>query len=100
VIDEHTMIPDLLVISTHTWKRLNTQEKEWLQKAINFSIPYQRKLWIQSEKESLDAVIKAGVQVSYPEKKKFKEATYSMYNSFRKNFEMNQLIDCIQNEKN
>ena len=71
-----------------------------LQKAINFSIPYQRKLWIQSEKESLDAVIKAGVQVSYPEKKKFKEATYSMYNSFRKNFEMNQLIDRIQNEKN
>ena len=100
VIDEHTMIPDFLVISTHTWKRLNTQEKEWLQKAINFSIPYQRKLWIQSEKESLDAVIKAGVQVSYPEKKNFKEATYSIYNSFRKNFEMNQLIDRIQNEKN
>ena len=54
----------------------------------------------QKTKIALAKVIKAGVQVSYPEKKKFKEATYSIYNSFRKNFEMNQLIDRIQNEKN
>jgi len=47
-IDEHTMIPDLLLVSTHLWNRLNTQEKAWLQEAIDRSVPSQRKLWIQS----------------------------------------------------
>jgi len=100
IIDEHTMIPDLLVASTHLWERLTEQEKTWLQKAIDRSIPYQRALWIQSEKKSLQAVIDAGVEVSYPDKKKFQEATNKMYTSFRKDPEMSQLIDRIQNEKN
>ena len=78
-IDEHTMIPDLLLVSTHLWNRLNTQEKAWLQEAIDRSVPFQRKLWIQSENESLQAVIKAGVEVSYPEKKIFQEATLPLY---------------------
>ena len=64
IIDEHTMIPDILLVSTHLWNRLKPQEQEWLQKAIDLSVPYQRELWIQSENESLQAVIEAGVEVS------------------------------------
>jgi tripartite ATP-independent transporter DctP family solute receptor len=63
-IDEHTMIPDVLLVSTHLWNRLSSEEQGWLQKAIDQSIPYQRDLWIQSENESLQAVIEAGVEVS------------------------------------
>ncbi|MGB1114769.1 MAG: TRAP transporter substrate-binding protein, partial [Flavobacteriaceae bacterium] len=81
-IDEHTMIPDLLLVSTHLWNRLNTQEQAWLQEAIDRSVPFQREMWIQSENESLRAVIEAGVEVSYPEKKLFQEATLPLYESF------------------
>lgn len=99
-IDEHTMIPDLLLVSTHLWNRLNTQEKAWLQEAIDRSVPFQRKLWIQSENESLQAVIKAGVEVSYPEKKIFQEATLPLYESFSEDPVIAELIIRIRNEKN
>lgn len=99
-IDEHTMIPDLLLVSTHLWDRLNKQEQAWLQEAIDRSVPFQRELWIQSENESLQAVIEAGVEVSYPEKKIFQEATLPLYDSFREDPEIAELIDRIRNEKN
>lgn len=100
IIDEHTMIPDILLVSTHLWNRLKPQEQEWLQKAIDLSVPYQRELWIQSENESLQAVIEAGVEVSYPEKRLFQEATLPMYESFREDPEISILIDRIRNESN
>ena len=100
IIDEHTMIPDILLVSTYLWNRLNPQEQKWLQEAIDRSVPYQRELWVQSENESLKAVIDAGVEVSYPEKKSFQEATLPLYRSFREDPEIAELIDRIQNEKN
>ena len=60
-IDEHTMIPDILLASTHMWNSLKPYEQKWLQEAINKAIPYQRELWIKSENESLQAIIEAGV---------------------------------------
>jgi tripartite ATP-independent transporter DctP family solute receptor len=100
IIDEHTMIPDILLVSTHLWNRLSTQEQQWLQKAIDLSVPYQRELWIESENESLKAVIDEGVEVSYPEKEAFQEATLPMYESFREDPEIAELIHRIRNEKN
>lgn len=99
-IDEHTMIPDVLLVSTHLWERLNPQEQEWLQAAIDQSVPYQRQLWVQSEEESLQAVIDAGVEVSYPEKTQFQEATQSLYTAFKKDPAMARLIERIRNEAN
>lgn len=99
-IDEHTMIPDVLLVSTHLWNRLSSEEHGWLQKAIDQSIPYQRDLWIQSENESLQAVIEAGVEVSYPKKNRFQEATQKMYQDFKKDPQMAELIERIRNEAN
>src|SRR5210317_327288 len=99
-IDEHTMIPDVLLVSTHLWNRLNKQEQEWLQTAVDQSIPYQRALWIESENKSLQAVIDAGVEVSYPEKESFQKATQELYIQFKKDPEMANLIDRIRNEAN
>ena len=99
-IDEHTMIPDVLLVSTHLWNRLSSEEQGWLQKAIDQSIPYQRDLWIQSENESLQAVIEAGVEVSYPKKNRFQEATQKMYQDFKKDAQMAELIERIRNETN
>jgi len=99
-IDEHTMIPDVLLVSTHLWNRLNTQEQEWLQTAVDQSIHYQRALWIESENKSLQAVIDAGVEVSYPQKERFQEATQELYIQFKKDPEMANLIDRIRNEAN
>jgi tripartite ATP-independent transporter DctP family solute receptor len=99
-IDEHTIIPDILLASTHLWNRLSQQEQAWLQEALDRSILDQRRLWTISENESLQAVIDAGVKVTYPEKSPFQEATKTMYEDFKKNPAIASLIDQIQNEKN
>ena len=99
IVDEHTMIPDILLVSTHLWNRMSSQEQHWLQKAIDLSVPYQRELWIKSENESLRAVIDAGVVVSYPEKVAFQKATLPMLESFKQDPEIAELIERIQNEK-
>jgi tripartite ATP-independent transporter DctP family solute receptor len=99
-IDEHTMIPDILLVSTHLWNRLNIQEQEWLQAAIDRSVKDQRKFWTISENTALEAVIAAGVNVSYPKKEPFQKATKSMYEEFKKDSEIASLINQIQDEKN
>ena len=97
-IDEHTMIPDILLASTHMWNSLKPYEQKWLQEAINKSIPFQRELWIKSENESLQAIIEAGVEVNYPKKINFQNATQQMNNEFKKDPEMAKLIKRIRDE--
>jgi tripartite ATP-independent transporter DctP family solute receptor len=97
-IDEHTMIPDILLASTHMWNSLKSYEQKWLQEAFNKSIPFQRELWIKSENESLQAIIEAGVKVSYPKKINFQNATQQMRNEFKKDPEIAKLIKRIRDE--
>ncbi|WP_349267232.1 TRAP transporter substrate-binding protein [Flavivirga aquatica] len=71
-LDQHTTIPNVLIMSTHLWDKLSKKEQEWFQYTINESIKYQRKLWATSEQEAIKAVKKAGVIVTKPDKTIFK----------------------------
>jgi len=98
-IDEHTMLPDILVVGTHLWDRLNPQEQKWLQEAATRSVNHQRELWASSEKEALDAIKAAGVQVNYPDKTPFIEDVQSIYDQYENDPEINSLIQQIKNTK-
>ena len=98
-LDEHTAVPDVLLIGTDTWSRLTDQQKEWVKKAVKVSTTVQRELWATSEKESIAAVKKAGVQVVYPEKKPFEEQTKGILQLFDGNEEMKSLISAIKNQQ-
>jgi len=81
-LDEHTSVPDVMIISMHVWKHLSDQEKDWLQQAADESVPVQRELWAKSVKYSMEEMQKAGVKVYYPDKKLFAakvEPIYKMY---------------------
>jgi len=96
-IDEHTAIPDVVLVSTKVWEKLNEQERIWLQEAADESADYQYELWAASVKESLDEVQKAGVIISYPEKDPFREEVSQMYEEVKlTNPELAGLIDQIQ----
>lgn len=73
-INEHTSVPDVLLISEHTWKKLSEQEREWLKQAVKESVTFQRKLWRQAEQEALEAVEAAGVEIIRPEREAFAKA--------------------------
>ncbi len=82
-IDEHTAVPDVILISSYIWNTLNPQQQAWLQQAVDESIVYQRKLWAESTREALDAVKAAGVEVIYPDKSEFQAKVQAMHESYR-----------------
>jgi TRAP-type C4-dicarboxylate transport system substrate-binding protein len=62
-LNEHAILPDVLVIGTRTWERLNEQEREWLREAARRSAIAQRRMWEDSEVESLREMRKAGLTI-------------------------------------
>ena len=95
-LDEHTMIPDVLLISDHVWKKLSPQEQQWIQEAAEESAVLQRELWAKAEAEALAAVKEAGVKVIIPDKEPFSEAVEAMYENIDEESEINTLIRQIQ----
>ncbi len=96
-LNEHTMVPDVLIISTVIWNKLTEQEKEWLQKSADESVIVERKLWAESEIESLEKVKEAGVTIIYPDKKPFAEKVQPMLESYRDKPDLYRLITEIRN---
>ncbi len=82
-LDEHTSVPDLLLMSTHVWNSLTDQQQSWLQEAVDESVVHQRKLWKESTDNALAEVRNAGVKVIYPDKSLFREAVTEMHESYR-----------------
>lgn len=81
-LDEHTAVPDILLISTRVWYSLDEQQRGWLQAAVDDSVVYQRELWKESTEEALAAVQAAGVEVIYPDKRPFQAAVVDMKASY------------------
>ncbi len=77
-LNEHTSVPDMLLMSSRIWDSLTAQQREWLQKAVDDSVVYQRRLWQESTEEALAAVREAGVTVTYPDKQPFMAAVEEM----------------------
>lgn len=96
-LDEHTVLPDVLIISTILWDKLSDQEKKWVQQAVDSSVIYQRTLWAEAEREALEEVQKAGVEIIRPDKSLFSSKVEDVYTQYKKDKVMNDLIEKIQN---
>lgn len=83
-MDEHTRIPDILLMSEKIWNALDPQIQQWVQQAADASAIYQRKLWKEKTAESLMEVQKEenGVTVYYPDKKPFMDAVEPMHKKY------------------
>ena len=95
-MDEHTIVPDVVVISTKTWDKLNSQQKEWIQQAANESAILERELWDAAEIESLDKGQDAGVKINYPDKAPFIEKVQPLLESYKDNEAIYSYIKRIQ----
>jgi TRAP-type C4-dicarboxylate transport system substrate-binding protein len=98
-INEHTSVPDVLLISTIIWDQLSTQEKQWLHQAARESSMHQRVLWAESEKLSLEEVAKAGVEIIYPPKEPFAATVDPLYRDYEADPELKDLISRIRAEE-
>ncbi len=96
VVDEHTALPDELLISTLVWNDLTPQQQKWLKEAAMESSEYQKGIWREAELEAMEEIQKAGVKVIYPDKELFREKVQPMYEQFSQDPEMKKLIEEIQ----
>ncbi len=95
-LDEHTSVPDVLLISTVVWNSLTPEARQWVQEAADTAAVYERELWKVATQEALDAVQKAGVIVSYPDKKLFQDKVKDIYESYKDQPETYELIQQIR----
>lgn len=79
LLDEHTSVPDLILMSQHIWDRLSAEQQGWLQQAVADSVVYQREAWKISTQEALAKVKAAGVEVIYPDKTLFIQAVQPLH---------------------
>ncbi len=82
-LDQHSSPSDILLISTHSWNRLTSQQRHWLQQAVEKSVSYQRGLWAKAVREALADMEKEGLQVIYPEKAPFRQKVQPLYELLR-----------------
>ncbi len=82
-LDEHTFLPDIVLISTYVWHSLSEQEQVWLQQAMDESVVFQKALWAKSSAEALEAVQANGVTVIRPDKTAFSSRVKSMHEDMK-----------------
>jgi tripartite ATP-independent transporter DctP family solute receptor len=95
ILDEHTCLPDIVVIGTRVWNRMTAEQQRILQEAADESVVYQRKLWAEAEAADLKAVEEAGVTILRPDKGPFRESVRSVWEEFE-GTEIGDLIRRIQ----
>jgi len=94
-INQHTAVPDVLVISKHVWDHLTPQEQRWLQQAADESAEFQKKVWRESTETSLQAVKEAGVEIIYPHHEPFYERVQPLYERFTTDPRIGPLLEQI-----
>ena len=97
-LDEHTTLPDVLVSGSYFWDSLKETQKKWIEEAVTISVDYQRKLWAESEAYSLSELKKSGVEIVYPDKSEFEKMVKPVYDYYKTNKEMYNLITQIKNQ--
>jgi tripartite ATP-independent transporter DctP family solute receptor len=98
-LDEHSYVPDVVVMGTKFYERLTSQERLWVLEAATKSVEDQKRFWEIAEKESMETLMKSGVKLIYPQKRKFNEKTNQIIIDFMADAKMRKLIRSIDNFK-
>ncbi|MCF2946835.1 TRAP transporter substrate-binding protein [Paraglaciecola aquimarina] len=83
ILDEHTSIPDVIIIGTHMWNNLSDQEQAWLTQAMHLATEYQKQLWAESTQMSLEKVKEAGVTVLKADKSLFQNSVQPIFDELK-----------------
>ncbi len=94
-LDEHTAVPDVLLIGTRAWDQLSSEERGWLSASIRDSVIFQRTLWQKATTEALAAVQAAGVDVTRPPKEPFVQRVSDLRRGYPPDTVVGELVERI-----
>jgi TRAP-type C4-dicarboxylate transport system substrate-binding protein len=95
-ITEHSMAPEMLLMSKKIWDTLPPAEQQMWREAAKASVPYMRKLWDEKEAASRAVVEKGGAQIVQVDKKSFQDAMKPVYDKFITDPKMKDMVSKIQ----
>lgn len=98
-LDDHSMAPDVLVMSKKVYDSFTPDEQALVRKAAKDSVPYMRKLWKELEDQSKDIVVKSGVEVITVDKAPFQAAMKPLYEKYLPDPKMQDMLRRIQETK-
>ena len=81
-LDQHSYVPDVLLIGTKYWDKLSEDEKIWVQAAADLSAQTEKKYWNESVEKSMKMAKEAGVEIIIPDKSLFAEKSISVVEDF------------------
>ncbi len=95
-LDEHLIVPEVLVMSKTRWDQLSPEDQEIIRQAARDSVAVQRELWAEAEKAALEEVIANGAQVNEIDKQPFIDAMAPVYEKYANTPELQDLVERIQ----
>lgn len=95
-LDQHLMVPEVLVISKIVWDGLTPEDQALFREAAKESVPYQRELWAAQVEESKAAVIALGAQINEVDKQPFIDAMKPVYDKYVTDPKLQDLVARIQ----
>jgi len=95
IFDEHTMVPDVVIIGTKFWDLLSDEEKGWIESAAKESVVKQKQFWAETIEENMKMLKEAGVEFIYPEKEPFVKKSKPVMERLMKNPDLKPIIDKI-----
>tara|TARA_R110002111_G_scaffold104439_1_gene162085 strand:+ start:17323 stop:18297 length:975 start_codon:yes stop_codon:yes gene_type:complete len=97
-LDEHSSVPDVLLIGTKYWDKLSVEQRVWVQEAADESAQAQKEFWRESVEESMKVAKDWGVEIIIPEKSLFADKSKSVVEKFVEKYpEMANIINDIKN---
>ncbi|HYW57338.1 MAG TPA: TRAP transporter substrate-binding protein [Polaromonas sp.] len=97
---EHSMAPEMLVISKAIFDKLTPAEQSMFRTAAKESVTFQRQKWDEQEAKALDIVLKSGSQiVKDVDKKSFQDAMKPVYAKFINTPDLQRLVKAAQDTK-
>ncbi len=96
---EHSMAPEILVMSKVIWDKLPAQEQSWIRAAAKESVAFQRQKWDEQEAKSLANVKAQGAEIVEVDKKPFQALMVPVYEKFMTTPDMKRLVKAAQDTK-
>ena len=96
ILDEHTAVPDVLLMSTRVWATLDPVVQDLVQRAALDAADYQKVIWAEASEQALAAVAEAGVEIIRPDKEPFVEAVQPLIEEYRNQPEIWKWIERIR----
>ncbi len=95
-LDEHTIVPEVFVMSKVAWDKLTPEDQEIFKTAARESMEKQWELWDARVAQSRKIVEEAGSQITTPEKQPFMVAMAQVYEKYDNTPELQDLVARIQ----